>query len=109
MLQVSPTYRPSCDQILALPIIESLIKKFFPDDPINPNLEATEENKQTMLQTIRLSKNMFSLTERLPKAKYRSPNQLKFNSIDGGGEASVSSLLPALTNQNGKVSRNAGN
>ena len=45
---------------------------------------------------------MFSLTERLPKAKYRSPGQLKFNSIDGGGEASVSSLLPALTNQNGK-------
>ena len=26
-----------------------------------------------MLKTIRLSKNMFSLTERLPKAKYRSP------------------------------------
>jgi len=45
MLQVSPTYRPSCDQILALPIIESLIKKFFPDDPMNANVEATEENK----------------------------------------------------------------
>ena len=51
---------------------------------------------------------MFSLTERLPKAKYssRSPGQLKFNSIDGGNEASVSSLLPALTNQNGNKGRN---
>jgi hypothetical protein len=32
-----------------LPIIESLIKKFFPDDPVNPNPEGHEENKQTML------------------------------------------------------------
>ena len=32
MLQVSPSYRPTCEQILSLPIIESLIKKFFPDD-----------------------------------------------------------------------------
>ena len=59
-----------------------------------------------MLQTIRLSKNMFSLTERLPKAKYRSPGQIKFNSIDGNNEASTSSLLPALTNQNGKGRNN---
>jgi len=51
---------------------------------------------------------MFSLTERLPKAKYRSPNSIKFNSIDGG-DASVASLLPSLTNQNGKNSRNATN
>ena len=29
MLQISPTYRPSCDQILALPIVEALSKKFF--------------------------------------------------------------------------------
>jgi hypothetical protein len=28
---------------------------------------------EIMLKTIRLSKNIFSLTERLPKAKYRSP------------------------------------
>jgi hypothetical protein len=32
MLQISPTYRPSCDQILALPIVEALSKKFFPEE-----------------------------------------------------------------------------
>jgi hypothetical protein len=32
MLQVSPSYRPSTEQILSLPIIESLVKKFFPDE-----------------------------------------------------------------------------
>lgn len=30
-------------------------------------------SNEIMLKTIRLSKNIFSLTERLPKAKYRSP------------------------------------
>jgi len=42
-----------------------------------------------MLKTIRLSKNIFSLTERLPKAKYRSPKVL------GGSSGEQShSLLP---------------
>ena len=76
MLQVSPSYRPTCDQILSLPIIESLIKKFFPDDVTQGSTQAhtSDDNQQdTLLKTIRLSKNIFSLTERLPKAKYRSP------------------------------------
>ena len=72
MLQVSPSYRPSCDQILSLPIIESLIKKFFPNETNNSNVEEAPNN-EALLKTIRLSKNIFSLTERLPKAKYRSP------------------------------------
>lgn len=38
-----------------------------------------------MLKTIRLSKNIFSLTERLPKSKYRSPK--------AGGLESGPSLL----------------
>jgi len=45
MLQVSPSYRPTCDQILSLPIIESLIKKFFPDGPDGqPNLPSDNIN-----------------------------------------------------------------
>jgi NIMA (never in mitosis gene a)-related kinase len=31
MLQISPQYRPSTDQILQLPIVESLSKRFFPE------------------------------------------------------------------------------
>ena len=74
MLQVSPSYRPTCDQILSLPIIESLIKKFFPDDQTGSTMPNSDDNNQEiLLKTIRLSKNIFSLTERLPKAKYRSP------------------------------------
>ena len=55
-----------------------------------------------MLKTIRLSKNMFSLTERLPKAKYRSPKAF------GGSNDGSQSLLPSLTNQN-KQGRNGPN
>jgi len=47
-----------------------------------------------MLKTIRLSKNIFSLTERLPKAKYRSPKVFM-----GGSDGESNSLLPQLTNQ----------
>jgi len=82
MLQVSPSYRPTCDQILSLPIIESLIKKFFPEDAANSTQAQSDDNShEALLKTIRLSKNIFSLTERLPKAKYRSP---KAGELTGG-------------------------
>ena len=69
-----------------MPIIESLIKKFFPDEVhtgVSTAAETLGDNvHEAMLKTIRLSKNIFSLTERLPKAKYRSP---KAGELSGGG------------------------
>ena len=92
MLQTSPSYRPNCDQILGLPIIESLIKKFFPEETQSlPNAD-TSENNEIMLKTIRLSKNIFSLTERLPKPQYRSPRV--FGSMVN--DHSNGSLLPNI-------------
>ena len=92
MLQVTPSYRPSCEQILSLPIIESLIKKFFPHEPaVQTNEEANAQ--EILLKTIRLSKNIFSLTERLPKAKYRSPKA-------GGSEALLNNGPNVKSNQN---------
>jgi NIMA (never in mitosis gene a)-related kinase len=73
MLQISPSYRPTCEQILALPIVESLSKKFFPEE--RNKLEEIDENAQMLIKTIRLSKNLFSLTERLPKNKYTTRNR----------------------------------
>jgi hypothetical protein len=100
MLQVSPSYRPTCDQILSLPIIESLIKKFFPEEQQYP----LTDDKEIMLKTIRLSKNIFSLTERLPKPTYNSPRVLS-GPINGDPS---NSLLPSIVNQNG-TSRNHAN
>ena len=53
-------------------------------------LPNTEGDNDIMLKTIRLSKNIFSLTERLPKAKYRSPKV--FGAASSGQESN--SLLP---------------
>ena len=80
MLQISPNYRPSCDQILALPIVEALSRKFFPEEKYK-----SEDNETAdLLRTIRISRNLFSLTERLPKSKYRgrSNELMRNNSVD---------------------------
>ena len=94
MLQISPSYRPSCDQILALPIVEALSKKFFPEER-NKIEEETDRNE--LLKTIRISRNLFSLTERLPKNKYRGKSNelLRNNSVD----SHAGRMGGAMTNQ----------
>lgn len=58
---------------MALPIVESLSRKFFPEE--RNKLEEIDENAQMLIKTIRLSKNLFALTERLPKNKYTTRNR----------------------------------
>lgn len=53
MLQIAPNFRPSAEQILALPIVESLSKKFFPEE--RKKLEEIDENSQQLIKTIKLS------------------------------------------------------
>ena len=105
MLQISPNYRPTTDQILALPIVESLSKRFFPEE--RNKLEDLDESQIHLLKTIRMSKNLFSLTERLPKNKYMSrqrSNELKRDvSQDSGimlNNSSVAQLVspPPMNN-----------
>jgi len=51
-----------------------LTKKFFPEvTSANSTMPTTDDN-ENLLKTIRISKNLFSLTERLPKAAYNSGN-----------------------------------
>lgn len=46
-------------------------KKFYAEDNERHKLdEATIDREQKLLKTIRISRNLFSLTERLPKSKY---------------------------------------
>jgi len=69
MLQVAPNNWPTTDQILKLPIIESLSKKFFHEE--RSKLNEIDQNCFYLMNTIKMSKNLFSLTERLPKSKYQ--------------------------------------
>jgi len=61
--------------------VEALSKKFFPEDKYknDENMDSAD-----LLRTIRISRNLFSLTERLPKNKYRGrSNELHRNhSVD---------------------------
>ena len=65
--------------------MQALSKKFFPAE-LNSELE--NDDQQSLLRTIRISRNLFSLTERLPKSKYRGrSNDLpRNNSVDSHGQ-----------------------
>ena len=61
MLQVSPTLRPNCDKLLALPIVSR-----------NTAIDSSAYNtdSQSLLGTIKLPRNLTSLSERLPAPAY---------------------------------------
>jgi hypothetical protein len=71
-----------------------LIKKFFPEDVSSMTMPHSDDNHDILLKTIRLSKNIFSLTERLPKAKYRSPKAISGGELLTEKKSKVN-LLPA--------------
>jgi hypothetical protein len=53
------------------------MRKLFPNDGENnlsmykANINILEDTDHVLLKTIKITKNLFSLTERLPKPKYR--------------------------------------
>ncbi len=60
--------------------MEALSRKFFPEE----KYKGEDNDKDELLRTIRISRNLFSLTERLPKHKYRgrSNDLMRNNSVD---------------------------
>ena len=66
MIRVNPKDRPSCDQILRMPEVQTKMKQL---KLYKPNLkELREERKPILLQTIKLPKNLMNLKDRLPKS-----------------------------------------
>ena len=59
-----------------MPIVEARIKKYFPTEIENMHTTVTEtvDSENVLLKTIKISKNLFSLTERLPKPRYKGGN-----------------------------------
>ncbi|MCQ2819794.1 MAG: protein kinase [archaeon] len=66
LLKVQPEARPSCDQILKMPIIQKRIEYFksYSSEDISED--------QSLLQTIRMPKNILFLSDKLPKPNYES-------------------------------------
>jgi NIMA (never in mitosis gene a)-related kinase len=63
--------RPSCEGILEMQIVRKRIEKLFPNDEFY-------ESQSSLLNTIRVPKNLLYLTDRLPKPSYESPTQKKW-------------------------------
>lgn len=64
MLNVDPTRRPNCDDLLDSPIIRNRL------DPKSPSEIEIEEPNKALLNTIRCPMNIHYLTDKLPKANY---------------------------------------
>jgi hypothetical protein len=52
-----------------MPIVDARIKKYFPET--ESTMSTTIQQDNVLLQTIKITNNLFSVTERLPKPKYK--------------------------------------
>jgi NIMA (never in mitosis gene a)-related kinase len=69
MIRVNPKDRPSSDQILRMPEVQIKMKQL---KLINTNKDIKEERRPSLLQTIKLPKNLKNLDSRLPKSNYET-------------------------------------
>ena len=65
LLQANPKRRPSCNEILQMPIIEKKIQEFGFEEYKNTDLAAN-----TLLGTIQIPRNLCVLRDKLPKPNY---------------------------------------
>ena len=66
MIKINPKDRPSCDQIIRAPEVNSKMKQL---KMIRLDRDALrEERRPSLLSTIKLPKNLKNLDKRLPKA-----------------------------------------
>ena len=70
LLQVNPTLRPSCEQILNHPIIQKRIEYFKSFSGERDNSNNTTGNNKSLLKTIHMPKNLLFLSDKLPKPNY---------------------------------------
>ncbi|CAI2386437.1 unnamed protein product [Moneuplotes crassus] len=91
MLKVSPSKRPSCNQILNTSIISSRLDTLFPNE--------VNDNEDVLLQTIYIPKKLSFLTERLPKPTYEDNGETddessgsKDRKIDDNGQSSLPNI-----------------
>ena len=72
LFKVDPKERPSCEEILNLDLIKKRIEFFKDEAGLDFNdINALDDNE--LLKTIRISKNLVGLKEKLPKSNYSLP------------------------------------
>jgi hypothetical protein len=81
ILLVEPKERPSCDEILKNEMVKERIDFFSDREGFNDN---EENNNETLMKSLRLSKNMRFISQQLPNPNYNSSkNEEKNKNKDG--------------------------
>ena len=89
LFKVDPKERPNCDEILKSDLVRKRIEFFKAETGLDfDDIDAMDEN--VLLKTIKLSSNLFSLKDNLPKPNYSLPkinnsiiiNQTKLNNAN---------------------------
>ncbi len=85
LLNVSPSKRPSCSQILHMPACEEHLLE-------EENIEISQE----LLNTIKFPRNLKHLNNRLPKSQYKDPDMFRSDSSGRSKELSAKKSHPVL-------------
>ena len=88
LLQVNPKKRPSCDEIVKMPIILEKIKELGLD---NDQSQLSTVPNNELLGTIKIPKNLRILRDKLPKPHY-------YKSVEAAPEPR---FLPAIRSNSG--------
>ena len=108
MLKVNPKERPSCAEILQNPIVVKRLEFFKNNYNIkNENDLSDDKENGLLLKTIRLPKNLYFLTNKLPKANYEKTDPNIHADVPKDKKYNLSNKLVALPQiMNGIKARN---
>ena len=98
LLQVNPTSRPSCEQILNHPVVMKRIEYF-------KSFAGEDENEdKCLLKTIHMPKNLLFLSDKLPKPNYDKQFKSTNNAIEDPNTKNYRSYN--IINKNNEVNKN---
>jgi len=94
LLQVQPNLRPTSDQILKMDIVK---KRNYLLTKQSASLMDTHEDLDnvSLLNTIKVPKNLAQLTKNLPRSNYVSTRESKFSNSSHGGRLPSEPILPS--------------
>ena len=96
LFKINPKERPSCGEILKNPLIQKRIDYFAAQIGLDKdNIDKMDDNE--LLKTIRLSKDLIGLQEKLPKSNYNLPN-ININNSNNVNEDIKSNNIEILPN-----------
>ena len=93
MIQTEVGARPSCDELLIMPIIKNRSDFFNNKNNLGKEKDESNLSNKELLSTIRIPKNINNLSRNLPKPNYVSNSfELENNSNSNSNEATINNI-----------------